>query len=117
MNACRTTILFVSMLTLSGCDYRTKFNEEEWKFEGDGFTPYRQDMLSDLVMNHRLVGLTYSELITLLGPTPPGDEGGIVSYQVSIHYAGIDPDYGVYLRFTYTRDSVITSCKIDDWHK
>jgi len=69
-------------------------------------------MLDDLVSNHKLVGLSYAQLIKYLGK-PDAKEDKLVIYHLIIDYGNdIDPTYTKNLVLTYSKDSVITSLKV-----
>ena len=71
-------------------------------------------MLNDVVINHKIVGLQYSELIKLIGK-PDGEQDNLISYDIAVEYFGVDPDYTKSLKFAFSKDSLITSFKIVEW--
>ena len=72
-------------------------------------------MLNDLINNNRLVGLQYHQLIELIG-IPDNKDGSSMSYRIDVDYSSnIDPVYTKDLKFTYSRDSSITSIKVVEW--
>src|ERR1700754_1688985 len=63
----RVIILFSLLIVfLSACKQHTKFEREGWDY-GDGLEfPFRNNMVDDLLQNHKLKGLKYQEVIHLL---------------------------------------------------
>ena len=102
-----------------------RFNRGLWeKWEDinypDVHHPYRDQMLNDLVKNHKLKGLTYQQLIDLLGtPGNFGDNDDTVRYEIFTGFkSDIDPTYGKNLNLTLGADSIVVSYKISEWkHK
>jgi hypothetical protein len=85
--------------------------------DGDGvYYTYRDDMVDDLLKSHRLVGLSYHQLIQLLGE-PSGKDSTSVSYEVKVKYDMIDPVYLKDLLFNFNKDSIITKAEIKEWKK
>lgn len=74
-------------------------------------------MLHDLTHNHKLAGLKYRELTDLLGQ-PNFNDSNTVGYTVEVRYGSdIDPVYTKNLNFQLTKDSVVSSFKIEEWKK
>ena len=102
-----------------------RFNRGLWKkWEDINYPdihhPYRDRMLNDLVKNHKLKGLTYQQLIDLLGtPGNFGDNDDTVRYEIFTGFeSDIDPAYGKNLNLTLGADSIVASYKISEWkHK
>lgn len=116
------TILFAVLISLfSSCNNEIKFDKVKWDEQPDlAFTPpYRKKMLKDLTTNHKLVGLKYSEIISLLGaPNFHDSAAASFGYDIIINYGSdIDPIYTKTLDFTFSKDSTITSFKVDEWKK
>ena len=104
---------------LSSCNNEIKFDKVKWDDQPDlAFTPpYRKKMLKDLTANYKLVGLKYSEIISLLG-APNFHDSLSFGYDIIIDYSSdIDPVYTKTLDFTFSKDSIITSFKINEWKK
>jgi len=75
-------------------------------------------MLKDLTTNYKLIGMKYSDLIDLLGsPDFIDTSNSIITYEITLHYDMIDPDYGKDLDFKLNKDSTIKSFKIREWKK
>ena len=72
-------------------------------------------MLSDLITNHKLIGLKYSQIVELLGEPDFKDS---LCYSIIVDYGtNIDPVYTKNLNFTFSMDSIITSFNVQDWKK
>lgn len=96
-----------------------KFDKNKWSEQTDPLFPssYRPKMLTDLTTSYKLVGFKYSQLIELLG-TPDSKDSSSLSYKIVVNYGNdIDPIYTKDLDFTFSKDSTITSFKIDEWKK
>jgi hypothetical protein len=94
-----------------------EFDSAKWKMKEDIEYPYRNKMVGYLTKNHKLVGLRYSQIIELLG-VPQHEDSSRISYQVLHDYGSdIDPIHTKYLSLALSKDSIVTSFKIDEWRK
>ncbi|MGE5518902.1 MAG: hypothetical protein ACM3VS_03165 [Candidatus Dadabacteria bacterium] len=109
--------LIAFTIILISCNQQSKFDKTKWATGGNMEFPYRTSMLKDLTMNYKLVGLKYSELIVLLGQPQYHDGTLSIGYEIDTHYDVIDPVYNKKLVFTFNKDSVITSYKVNEWKK
>jgi hypothetical protein len=74
-------------------------------------------MLKDLTTNYKLVGITYSELVSVLG-VPDNKDSSSLTYKIVVDYGmDIDPVYTKNLDFIFSDDSIITSLKVIEWKK
>lgn len=115
-----TTIKILLVLLVSGlisCNNitRMKFDKSGWNSKNDIVYDYRENMLNDLIENHKVTGLKYSDLIDLLGP-PDSKDSVSISYQISIDYGTIDPVAGKDFILRYNKDSIIESFKVNEWN-
>jgi hypothetical protein len=109
-------ILLTAVLIWS-CNQSMTFDSAKWKTKDDMEYTYRDKMLNDLTKNHKLVGLHYTQIIELLGIPQYEDSSGI-AYKILYDYGrDIDPVYTKYLDFSLSKDSFVTSFKIDEWKK
>ncbi len=108
--------LLIFLMILSGCDQQMKFDKAKWATKDDMEYPYRDLMLKDLTINHKLTGLKYSLLIDLLDKPDFADSASL-SYELLVHYEVIDPDYSKNLEFSFGKDSVVKSFRIVEWKK
>ena len=95
-----------------------KFEKEKWKEGGDIFYTYREKMVKDLMKNHLKKGMTYKEVIDLLGNSdnytdlPPNT----ICYEVMVDYGwDIDPQKGKTLYIEFTNDSIVKEFRIEKW--
>lgn len=111
-------LLIVLMVVLIwSCNQSMDFDSAKWKMKEDIEYPYRNKMLSDLTKNHKLIGLSYKQAIELLG-IPQYEDSSRISYEVLQDYGSdIDPVHTKYLNLALSKDSIITSFKIDEWKK
>ncbi len=114
------TFVGLSFLMFSCSDNKqVKFDKNKWNERADPAfpPPYRSKMIQDLTTNHKLVGLKYSQLIELLGEPNFNDSTSLV-YTIIVDYGhDIDPVYTKNLDFTFSKDSILTSFKVDEWKK
>ncbi|HTF27304.1 MAG TPA: hypothetical protein VK625_00590 [Flavitalea sp.] len=108
-------IFFLSCTQLA----EIKFDKEKWneRIDVDFPSAYREEMLSELLRNHKLVGLKYSQLIEMLG-SPNFRDSNYIWYTIKVDYGNdIDPVYTKNLNFLLSRDSTILSYKVQEWKK
>jgi hypothetical protein len=116
-----TIILLIGISFFLSCngDRAMKFDKNKWNEQADPLFPsvYRPKMLTDLTTNYKLKGLKYSELIELLG-IPDSKDSSSLSYKIIVDYGhDIDPVYTKDLDFTFSKDSIITAVKVNEWKK
>jgi hypothetical protein len=115
-------IIFVFIFILFSCKGRhnqEKFDTAKWTEQEDPLFPpkQRQLMLDDLITNHKLEGLTYQQLIGILG-IPDNKDDTSLSYKIIVDYSkDIDPVYTKDLDFSFSKDSLIKSFRILEWKK
>jgi hypothetical protein len=120
-----TSILIVQLILIVfsiGCNEnkdQVKFEKDKWNEQSDPLFPsaYRQQMLIELTTSYKLKGLKYSQLIGLLG-IPDAKDSISLSYKIAVDYKNdIDPVYAKDLNFTFSKDSIIISFKVNEWKK
>lgn len=108
------------LFLLTSCNSDIKFEKEKWLEFGDIEYPYRKSMLHDLTTNYKLKGLSYKQLIDLIGVQKKnliGDSNEIY-YEILTEYGwNIDPVHGITLAFKLDKDSIVTDYRIDEWKK
>lgn len=111
-------LLGLLMFLIVSCTFNTKYNKERWQTSDSGFpSEYRENMLNDLTRNHKLKGLTMNQVIQLLGH-PDRIENNLIIYNVIIKYGGdTDVEYSKKLKLSFSKDSIITSFNVVEWHK
>ncbi|MBT1689157.1 hypothetical protein [Dawidia soli] len=107
-------IIFLVFITMVMACNEKKFDKRRWTAKTDAnFRPNeRGQMINDLLSNHKLVGLKYVDIITLLG-APDGIDSSSVFYEIEIDYGSdIDPVYKKDLYLFTTEDSIITHTRL-----
>ena len=106
----------ILILLLVSCNNK-RFDSIKWSTKYDMTYPYRNSILKDLTSNHKLVGLKYNQLINLLGRPNFKDDTSFAYIVVEKYGNDIDPVYTKNLDFTFSKDSIITSFRVNDWKK
>lgn len=105
--------------TLTSCDQ--KFDKAKWLEQGDlRMYTYRKTMINDLMSNHKIKGLTYKQLIDLLGDSDKyvDSDANVLYYDVITNYGSdIDPIYSKTLKIKLDKDSTVQSFKVEEWKK
>jgi hypothetical protein len=115
-------ILSMAMLSILGCRQLTSkvpFDKEKWLEREDWDYPRRDDMIDDLMKNHKLKGLRYKQMVELLGEPQGTTQDSIgVYYQIVEDFGSdIDPVYTKNLSIEFNKDSVINKVTIEEWKK
>lgn len=94
-----------------------KFNKTKWEKQFDGSYPERDKILDDLLSNYNLRGLTYWQLVNLLGkPEHDPEDSGVYYYQIAEDFGhDIDPVYIKNLEFILDKDSIVLDYKIKEY--
>jgi uncharacterized membrane protein len=117
MKSFKSKIIFLSLnLLLLSCDHNIKFEKSGWleTDDPDGYAN-RENMLNDLISNHKLKGLKYSEIIDLLGPPEnyENKNSNIISYNIVLDFGhDIDPVYTKDLDLEFSKDSIVQDFKL-----
>lgn len=111
--------LFLNLLIVLSCNKKEiAFNKDSWNIKGDIFYRNRAIMANDLLNNHLKSGMKYSQVICLLGnPENFQDiETNQIVYEISTDYGNdIDPIRGKNLIINFSKDSLVTNFKIENW--
>lgn len=114
----RLTLFALAAVCFGACTNNQKFDQIAWSEKGDlGIYPNREKMLEDLMNNHKLKGLTYKQLIDMLGePEKYSDEEpNTATYNIVTDYGGnIDPVYIKNLEVKFSVDSVVKNVNINE---
>lgn len=113
----KISFLLFLIILLAACDQ--KFEKSGWVCKDDMEYPKRRRMVNDLVENYKMKGMTYSQIINLLGDGEKGqNEENKLFYDIIVNYGiDIDPVYMKYLEINFTKDSIVNSFKIVEWKK
>lgn len=107
-------IAFFSLLSCRSTDI--PFNKAGWNEPCDGIPcpVLRDKMLNDLLNNHKLIGLTYQQIISKLGNVDNHEQtpSGIMRYEISTEYTMGDIVHIKALDLYYNKDSIVTSVKL-----
>ncbi|KAA5536546.1 hypothetical protein F0919_02440 [Taibaiella lutea] len=112
-------LTLITSIAFFSCENQMKFDKVAWNKSDDPafLPPARKRMLKDLLTNHKLMGLKYSQLINTLGE-PNYIDDSLLGYGIIEDYGSdIDPVYTKTLQFTISKDSIITSFKVSEWKK
>ncbi len=89
------------------------FDKIKWVMRSGDDYPYRDKMLEDLVANVTLKGLTYKELIDVLG-APDRKDSSYLFYRVAQQRIGFFPLHTKTLVIKFDRDSTVEWRKIHE---
>ncbi|MDO9377176.1 MAG: hypothetical protein Q7T76_22305, partial [Ferruginibacter sp.] len=111
-------LFIISFLVITGCTSKVKFDKNKWLVKDDFEYPFREAMIKDLTINHKLKGLSQKELSNLLGePAHYADDQSHVYYTIYEKYRwnDIDPVGGMTLVFAISNDSSVLDFKVNKW--
>ena len=112
------TIITIFALLVVACNQTQKFDKSAWREKGDlNIYPNRDKMSKDLMNHHQLKGLTYKQIIDLLGePEKYSDEEpNTATYNIVTDYGkDIDPVYIKNLEVKFSTDSIATDVNIKE---
>jgi hypothetical protein len=111
-------IYILSIFFSYSCNQQILFDEEKWN-ESDGiFYTNREKMVNDLLENHLKKGMTYKEVINLLGSSENHDNEvrNTIWYEIMVDYGwDIDHEKGKTLYIEFTNDSIVKDVKLEEW--
>jgi len=105
--------IILILITFTSCD---KFDSRKWKFGESIYSGKRKSMMNDLMTFHLKEGMTYSEILALLGdPDTIMKEKKVLSYLV---YEEMDftmePESYLYLNIGINKDSLLISKDLEE---
>lgn len=96
---------------------KSKFDRNKWLQEEDGFFPYRNSMIDDLIKSYKLKGKSLKEIVSLLGqPQSPADSIFNIFYNVDVKYSGIDPSYTKSLSLQLNKDTIVENFEVEEYN-
>jgi len=107
------------LLLISSCGINEiEFEKSKWNESFDGFYEYRENMVSDLIENHLQKGMSYKNVIDLLGE--PANYNNIkpneIVYEIMVDYGwNIDPMEGKDLYLEFGKDSTLINSRLEHW--
>ena len=109
----------IVVFALFGCNDITrneKFDKTKWAHYDELYGPDRDLMGEYLVKTHKLIGLTYRQMLQLLGA--PANYTGTTNtyYKLATEFDGTEPVSEKNLNIQFNKDSVIISVEIKEWH-
>jgi len=111
--------IFILLILFETACNEIKIDKSKWLCKEDIEYPYRKTMLKDLTTNYKIKGLSYKQLIGLLG-----EPGNIIGNNNEAYYpimqeygSDIDPIHTINLSIRFSQDSIVTDFKIDEWKK
>jgi|SRR5690554_1226946 len=112
-------IYILVIFILASCNnQQIKFDKEKWNERNDMFYANREKMVIDLMENHLKKGMTYKEVMNLLGTSESyqNDPPNTIGYEIMVDYGwNIDPQKGKTLYIEFTNDSIVKEIKLDEW--
>jgi len=112
--------IFISLLFFSCSFNNQKFNTQRWNLKDDiGHYSYRESMLDDLLENHKIKGLSITELEKFLGEIKIDEPNKNEIYFNIVTDFGfdIDPFYRKDLILELDKNSIVKVYKILILHK
>ena len=98
-----------------------KFDKTSWTKQSDiGTYPFRNRIYNDLLTNYKLKGISYKQLVDLIGEPEKNFTGELneIYYEILTDFGSdIDPIKTKTLIFKLGSDSTIVDFKIKEWKK
>lgn len=114
-------LLLICFCLLVSCDNKEiKFDQFKWNENFDGLYHERESMIHDLMNNHLKKGMTYAEIIKLIGEPEnfPIYKKNAIGYTVMEDYGwDIDPVEHDRLIIEFTKDSLLLNLELKHWSR
>lgn len=110
----KSVLIFLAAI-LATCSQQMKFEKEKWHEKNDINFAYREKMVNDLMANHLKKGMTYNEVMCLLGKSDnyQNKKPNTITYEIMVDYGrNIDPQKIKTLSIEYTNDSIVKNIKL-----
>lgn len=112
-------IYIIAIFFLTSCNnQQMEFDKEKWNERDDIFYANREKMVIDLMENHLKKGMTYKEVLYLLGSSEnyQNDPPNTIGYEIMVDYGwNIDPQKGKTLYIEFTNESIVKDIKLEEW--
>ena len=112
------SVFIFLIVLLTSCNQQIKFEKDNWNEKDDIFYANREKMVTDLMKNHLKKGMTYKEVLILLGSSEnyQNDLPNTIGYKIMVDYVwNIDPKKGKTLYIEFTNDSAVKDFKLEEW--
>jgi len=116
----KNIVTLVILLIGFSCTRNIKFDKTKWQVFIDGQYPNRRAMLKDLTTNYKLKGLSYNQLIDLIGEPVKymNEDSNKIFYPVLEDYGSdIDPVHTIDLTIKLGADSTVSDYNIEEWKR
>ena len=107
-------IISLAVMMVS-CNWQRPFNRQLWDEVGDlDSSPFRKEMVKDVLDNHLKPGMHYQEVKNLLGDihsSVTNDSTGniVLMYGFDNEFSGIDYKNSYWLEISFSSDSLLTT--------
>jgi outer membrane protein assembly factor BamE (lipoprotein component of BamABCDE complex) len=112
-------LTFIFSLCFISCEVeQNKFDKNTWNDMDDIMYANRESMISDLMTNNLRQGMTYMEVVELLGKPEnyANIKSNTIGYEIMVDYGwNIDPVKGKTLYIEFTNDSKVNDFKLEEW--
>ena len=114
-----TILTFIFSLFFASCGVEVKkFDKTTWNDMDDFMYANRESMISDLMKSHLRKGMTFKEVVELLGNPEnyANIKSNTIGYEIMVDYGlNIDPIEGKTLFIELTNDSIVKDFKLEKW--
>ena len=114
-------LLLVIAVMMVSCSWQRPFNRQLWDEVGDlESSPFRKEMVKDVLDNHLKPGMHYQDVKKLLGDIHSDVTSDSIGHIVLVYgfydeYSGIDYEHSNGLEITFSTDSLLTDAAYKDF--